>query len=119
VTLQQFLQLFPEFRETDAVLVTGKLDLAAARMGGPDPSVWPPFSTPTVPPASPAQPTVTDMAQANLAAHYLMTSPFGVSTLMVAPKGGKASNRTAYLDAYDELEQAVAVPFLVAGVPFV
>lgn len=105
-----FLKLFPEFAETNPLLVSAKLQLAAARMGGPDYSVWgPPSSTPGV------TPSLADTAQGNLAAHLLMTSPFGTSTLLVQKKGD--SSKTAYLEAFEELELAVAGGFQVASRP--
>jgi len=110
VTPATFLQLFPEFQETNALLIQGKLTLAAARMGGPDYTVWGPPANPATNP-----PTIADSAQCLLAAHYLMTSPFGVSTLMAQPKSG--NSKTPYLEQFEELEQAVAGGFAVASRP--
>jgi hypothetical protein len=102
-----FVQLFPEFAETNAILVAGKLTLAATRMGGPDATVWGPF-------AQPGQaPTTADLAQANLAAHLLMTSPMGTSTLLAANTGGKVS--TAYFEEFERLELAMCSGAVVAG----
>lgn len=108
MTLDAFLTLFPEFADTNAVLVQGKLNLAAARMGGPDGSVWGATASPGQPP------TLADAAQGNLAAHLLMSSPFGVSTLLAQPNDG--SGKTAYLEAFLEFEQAVAGGIACAGV---
>jgi hypothetical protein len=109
-----FLRLFPEFRETDGALIAAKLNAAAARMGGPDFGVWPPFAVPTQPPAPPAQMSLTDLAQGNCAAHYLISSPFG--TDMRLEPGG--SGRSVYLDLFDELCAAVGGTFVVASQPF-
>jgi hypothetical protein len=108
VTLDAFLTLFPEFVETNPILVQGKLQLAAARMGGPDQTVWGPTASPGNPP------TLADAAQANLAAHYLMSTPAGVSTLLAQPKDGSGS--TTYLQVFLEYEQAVAGGIACAGV---
>ena len=102
-----FVQLFPEFAETNAIAVAGKLTLAATRMGGPDTTVWGSFA-----PAG-AQPAFADYAQANLAAHLLMTSPTGTSTLLAANQGGKVS--TAYFEEFERLELAMCSGAVVAG----
>ena len=108
-----FILLYPEFSETNPLLIQGKLLLAAARMGGPDFTIWGQPATPTTPPTPPNPPTLVDMAQASYAAHLLMTSPFGTSTLLVQPQS--KSSRTPYLDQFEELELAVAGGFQVAG----
>jgi hypothetical protein len=116
VTPAQFLTFFPEFNQVDnASLIPAKLALAASRMGGPDVTVWGPFSTPTVPPAAPANPTIADLAQGYLAAHLLMTTPYGVSTLLT-PKAADGPTSTAYLEAFQELETGLCIPVLVAGI---
>lgn len=102
-----FVQLFPEFAETNALLIAGKLQLAAVRMGGPDSTVWGATA------AAGQQPTTADYAQANLAAHMLMASPFGTSTLLAANKGGKAS--TIYLEEFERMELAMCSGAVVAG----
>ena len=103
-----FLQIFPEFAKVDGVLISGKLALAAAEMGGPDFSIWGNFATPG------GVPTQADMAHGNLAAHYLMTSPFGTSTLLVTPtKGGDGS--TPYMQAFERIQLARCGGFVVAG----
>jgi hypothetical protein len=93
-----FTRLFPEFAQTDAVLRQAKLLEAATRMGGPDATVWGPFAAPGTPPF------IADTAQGNLAAHYLIASPFGGPTRL-NPKSG----RSTYLDKYEELERIVGL----------
>ena len=62
LTPAAFLQLFPEFAgQTNALLVAAKLQLAAARMGGPDYTVW---GQPSLTPG--ATPTIADQAQGYL-----------------------------------------------------
>ena len=108
MTPATFVALFPEFVETNAVLISGKLQLAAVRMGGPDTTVWGAF-------ASAGQaPTIADLAQANLAAHMLWTSPTGTSTLLAASKGGKVSD--TYLEEFERLELAMCSGPVTAGV---
>ena len=109
LTPAAFLQLFPEFAgQTNPLLVQAKLQLAAARMGGPDYTVW---GQPSLTPG--ATPSIADQAQAYLAAHLLMASPFGTSTLLAQPKDG--SGKSEYLRAFEELELSVAGGFAVAG----
>lgn len=106
--LANFQAHFPEFRETDPQLVVAKLQAAAARMGGPDVTVWGGF-------AQPGQlPTIADIAQGNLAAHYLIKSPFG--TEMRASADKNATSRSSYLDVFEDLVQSVAGGFAVSGV---
>jgi len=119
MTPNDFMLNFPEFNRTDRLLVAAKLNMAAARMGGPDVGVWGPFAQPSAAiqsggptvPGGPTPMTIADMAQGNLAAHYLVTSPFGTE-LRLEPGNGRSS----YLDAFDELCQCVAGGFLVSGV---
>jgi len=87
------------------MLITAKLQLAAARMGGPDFSVWPAFDT------TGSAPSMTDLAQGNLAAHYLISSPFGTETRLDPKDGG-----SVYLDAFNDAQEAVVPKFLVAQI---
>jgi hypothetical protein len=112
LTMQQFLQGWPEFAETQPALVLAALGRAATRMGGPDYSVWGPPATQTVPPTPPAALTIADTAQGNYAAHILITSPFGTSTVLTKGKG-----KDAYMKEFEELELAVAGGFAVASRP--
>lgn len=106
MTKTQFLQSFPEFRDTDPILIDAKLAQASARMGGPDVTIWGAFSTPG------AQLMLADIAQGNLAAHYLVRSPFG--TQLSADKNSSGGS-TSYLEVFLECEQAVAGGFAVSG----
>ena len=110
MTPAQFIAAFPEFgRDVDVTVIQAKLALAATRMGGPDVGVWGGFQ------ATEGGALMTaDLAQGNLAAHYLASSPFGSSMVSARPKDG--SSRTPYLEVFEELERAVAGGFAVAGV---
>lgn len=100
-----FLTHFPEFKNTDSRLVDAKLAAAAARMGGPDASIW-------GGPTAPGQPlTRADLAQGNLAAHYLVTTPFGTE-FKLSDDGGK---KTPYLDAFEDLQLSAAGGFACSG----
>lgn len=105
--LGTFKMHFPEFRETDPQLIVAKLQAAAARMGGPDSSVWGSFA------ASGQNPTLADIAQGNLAAHYLIKSPFGTEMR----KADDDSSGSSYFDVFEELQEAVAGGGIVAGGP--
>ena len=108
MTPDVFLQSFEEFVQVSPIVVQAKLLQAAARMGGastgePDPTVWGPV-------ASLGQnPTIADIAHGNLAAHYLITSPYG------APMRLKGSKGSTYLDVFNDLELSVAGGFIVSG----
>ena len=103
---QDFIRAFPEFTKTSPVLVKAKLTQAAGRMGGPDNTVWPPFG-----PAG-GQTTLSDIAQSNLAAHYLALSPFGTEMRLVLKDGTTTS---PYWDVWQECCDAVSGGFVVAG----
>lgn len=112
---------FPEFQGmTDPLLVAACLNRAAVAMGGPNVAVWGSFATPTPAirsggttlPGGTTIPTTADLAQGNLAAHYLVSSPFG--TEMRLQPGG--DGRSSYLLEYERLLETVAGGFLVAGV---
>jgi hypothetical protein len=105
VDVSQFLQLFPEFGDTDRVLVQSKLTQAAIRMGGPDTGVWGSLSA-----GSGNALTQADLAQGNLAAHYLITSPFGTAQRLDPDKG-----KSTYYEAYEEIELASCSGFIVSG----
>ena len=105
MTPASFLQFFPEFEQTSPTLVAAALARAAAHMGGPDTTVWGPLGTASSPPSVAAM-TQADIAQGNLAAHYLVASPFGTSTLLVAPKSGKSSS--IYLETFEDIQAGVA-----------
>lgn len=113
MTPNDFFLNFPEFKDTDPVLVAAKLNEAATRMGGPDATVWGAFATPTPATAAsgPTKMNIADIAQGNLAAHYLISSPFGTEMRLEAGDGS-----STYLRKFEELEQAVAGGFVVAGV---
>ena len=111
-----FLAHYPEFLDTDARLVDAKLAQAAARMGGPDTSVWGSFAAPTTPPAGPPQPTIADLAQGNLAAHLLVTTPFGTAFKLDDAAAGK---KTPYWAEYEVLLESVAGGAIVAGGPVI
>lgn len=119
MTPNDFLLNFPEFKGTDRLLIAAKLNEASARMGGPDQSIWGAYAMPTPATQSggptqaggPTPMTIADMAQGNLAAHYLIISPFG-SELRLEPGNGESS----YYAKFEELQQAVAGGFAVAGV---
>ncbi len=115
MTPAAFLQCFPEFEGVSPTLIGAKLAMAATRMGmaGDGVNVWGPFAPQTNTPSL-ASMALADVAQGNLAAHYLIASPMGASTLLVANKAGKSSS--FYLEAFGELEQGVAGGFAVAGV---
>ena len=100
-----FLAFFQEFRDTDPTIVTSKLVQASVRMGGPDTTIWGSY-------AAPGQtPTQADIAQGNLAAHYLYMSPFGTSLRLADPDNDK----TPYWDVFIELARALSVGPIVAG----
>lgn len=120
MTPQDFLLNFPEFRETDKDLVAAALNRAAAEMGGPDFSVWGNFATPTPPTpwsnpqqgGGPTVPTQADLAHGNMAAHILVSSPFGTE-MRLAPGG---SGRSSYLEAFERIMFARCGGIGVAGV---
>jgi hypothetical protein len=113
LTVQQFFQNWPEFAQTNPVYVQACIGRAASRMGGPDYSVWGNPTTPTTPPAPPAILTNVDSALGNLAAHYLISGPYGTN-LRLDPKG---NGRSMYLRAFEDLELTVAGGFAVASRP--
>jgi hypothetical protein len=110
MTPAAFLACYPEFRRTDPTLVTAKLTQAAAQMGGPDPTVWGPFAD-VAQPGQPQGQTIADVAHGALAAHLLITSPFGTD-MRLDPK---SKGRSSYLDVFDEMRLAVASGPQVAG----
>ncbi len=93
----RFILFFPEFAQTDQSFVAAKLGEATARMGGPDPRVWGSYSLDSLPPS------LTDIAQANLAADYLISSPFGTETRLDGD-GGKSK----YFRKWEECMLAVS-----------
>jgi hypothetical protein len=109
VDVPTFRLHFPEFAQSDQTYVTAKLSEAAVRMGGnivAGPArIWGCFA----PSGSP--PTIADMAQGNLAAHYLISGPYGTE-LRLDPKG---NGRSQYLDKYEELERAQCGPAAVVA----
>jgi hypothetical protein len=105
-----FLQNFPEYKDVDSTYVAAVLSRAATRMGGPDYTVWGQPTTPTTPPAPPAALTIADQAQGYYAASLLLRSPFGASTMVAKGKG-----KDVYMQAFEELELAVAGGFAVAS----
>jgi hypothetical protein len=115
MTPQAFLAAYPEFRQADSVLVAAKLAEAATRMGmaGDGQNVWGPFALPNAPGAPPVQPTTADVAQGALAAHYLITSPFGTGLRIDM---SKSNGDSVYLQKFKDLEASVAGGFSVAGV---
>ena len=104
----QFLIAFPEFRGVSVNVIAAKLAAASGQMGGPDGSVWPAFGV------WPTQ-TLTDIAQSNLAADILISSPAGSATLLSQVKGTGGPNKTKYREVYDQCEVSVACGGLVAG----
>ena len=102
-----FVQSFPEFRRVDPSIVASKLAFAAAKMGGPDFTVWPPFAT------AGQAPSLSDVAHGYLTAHLLQTAPFGAPTRL-EPQG--TDGRSTYLAEYEDICQAVGGGFIVAGV---
>lgn len=109
MTPAAFLQSFPEFADTSSVLVNAKLMQAAAMMGGPDNTVWPAF-------ALPGQPmTLSDVAQGNLAAHYLALSPFGTEMRLKTRQGSGDGVKTTYWTVWQDCADAVVGGFVVAG----
>ena len=108
MTPAAFLQQYPEYAETSPTLVIAKLRQASARMGGPDNTVWPAFGTMTVP-------SITDVAQGALAAHYLALSPFGTE-MRLKPRAGSGDEvRTTYWTVWEECCDIVVGGFVVAG----
>lgn len=103
---------FPEFRDTDQTMIAAKLNAASARMGmsGDGQNIWGPFA-PIAAPGTPQSMTIADWAQGNLAAHYVITSPFGTA-LRLDPK---SNGRSSYLLVFEDLELSVAGGFLCAG----
>jgi hypothetical protein len=111
LTVQQFFLGWPEFYETNPAFVLACLGRAATRMGGPDYTIWGNPTTVSVPPAAPAALTIADSAQGYLAAHYLISGPYGTN-LRLDPKG---NGKSMYLREFEELELAVAGGFAVAS----
>jgi len=109
LTPAAFLQSFPEFADSSSVLVQQKLLQSAAMMGGPDNTVWPAF-------AKPGQPmTISDVAQGNLAAHYLALSPFGTE-MRLKPRAGEGDTvKTTYWTVWQDCCDVVVGGFVVAG----
>jgi hypothetical protein len=107
MTPAAFSKSFPDLRDASPVVVKAKLAQAAARMGGPDFGVWPAFGTDDAP-------SLTDIAQGNLAAHYLWTSPAGSATLLNQVKGPARANNP-YWDVWEECQVMVALGGTVAG----
>lgn len=101
-----FRQHFPEFARVSPPLIAAKLAIAAAKMGGPDVTVWGPFA-----PAG-APPTLADAAHGYLAADLVWNSPNGGATLLTTQKGDRKSH---YRKEFEELETAVCHGPLVAG----
>lgn len=109
MTPAAFLQSYPEFFETSPTLVNAKLQMAAARMGGPDNAVWPAFAT------TGQLMTISDVAHGALAAHYLAISPFGTE-MRLKPRAGSGDEvRTTYWTVWQECCDIVAGGFVVAG----
>jgi hypothetical protein len=106
LTPAAFLQSYPEYADTSSNVIAAKLAQATARMGGPDFTVWPQFGTME-------QPTLTDVAQGALCAHYLALSPFGTQ-MRLASKDG-ISVKTTYWTVWEECCDAVVGGFIVAG----
>ena len=105
--LAGFVAEFPEFADTNPVVVQAKLDEAARWMDRSSQG-WGPFGTTSM--AS----TNADDGQKYLAAHIIAQMPFGASTRMEPTKG-----QTTYGDRYIELRDSLGTPtFLVAGVLF-
>jgi len=104
MTPAAFSVAFPEFGNTSAVLVQSRLQFAAARLGGPDFSIWPPFGLPG------QLPSLTDLAQGHLAAHYLQSSAFGTETRLKP-----SESKTSYWEVFEDCCLCVAGGFIVAG----
>jgi hypothetical protein len=113
MTPAAFFASFPEFQDTDAIIVAAKLQAAATRMGmaGDGINVWGPFA-PAAAPGQPQSQTTADLAQGNLAAHYLVSSPFGTN-MRLDPK---SNGRSIYLDVFEDLMYSVCGGFAVAGI---
>lgn len=76
-------------------------------MGGPAfGNPWPPFGTA-------AAPSLTDIAQGNLAAHYLWSSPAGGATLLNDVKG--KTEDSVYFRTWEEMQNIVCCGGTVAG----
>ena len=108
MTPAAFLQSYPEYCDTSPNVVAAKLAQATARMGGPDFTVWPQFGTS-------AQPTLTDVAQGALCAHYLALSPFGTEMRLKTRQGSGDGVKTTYWTIWEECCEAVQGGFIVAG----
>jgi hypothetical protein len=109
----QFIVAFPEFFDTQSPLIQAKLNLAAARMGGPDVNTWGAF---TSSPAPNAPLTQADYAQGYLAADLLHRSPFGTATAMVSLSGKGADNGSSiYREMFEEIELAMCQGPITAG----
>jgi hypothetical protein len=106
VTPAAFNQNFPEFIAggTSPVLILAKLNQAAARMGGPDFSVWPQFAQPG------ALPSLSDIAHGNLAAHYIQSAAFGTETRLKP-----SESKTGYWEVWEDCCDSVAGGFITSG----
>jgi hypothetical protein len=107
MTPAAFLQAFPEFSQTLPSLIATRLAFAATKMGGPDPSVWPNFALPGQPPS------LSDMAQGFLCAHFLQTSPFGSEMRIDISEN---DGNSVYLKEYWDIAVPLTGGMLVAGV---
>lgn len=99
-----FKAFFPEFAQTDTVIVQGALG-EASRMISTD--AWGPFGTTS------AASTKADDGQKWLAGHILATTPFGQATRLEPGK-----DDTIYFKRYAELRDSLGFGFVVAGVFF-
>jgi hypothetical protein len=97
LTLENFKQGFPEFRNAEAGLVVAKLSEAYQQI---DLSVW----------DTGANGPKSGLGQGYLTAHLLALSPFGQNARMVAKDG-----TTTYLTHYRNLQRQVCQGFRVAG----
>lgn len=99
-----FMAEYPEFSQTDPVLIAAKL-AEAARWMDSSANIWGPFGT------SSMAATKADDGQKHYAAHLLSQHPFGGATRLEPGKG-----RTTYLERFEELRDSLGTPtFLVAG----
>ncbi len=111
LTVQQFFLGWPEFADTNPLYVSACLGRAASRMGGPDYTVWGQPTTTTTPPLPMAALSLVDSAQGNLAAHYLISGPYGTNLRLDPGGDGKSS----YYREFEDLELSVAGGFAVAS----
>lgn len=97
-----FKAFFPEFAQTDTIIVQGALS-EASRMIATE--AWGPFGTTS------GALTKADDGQKWLAGHILATTPFGQATRLKPGDGD-----TIYWKRYAELRDSLGYSFIVSGV---